>query len=360
MKAFILRLGIVATGIALAASPALAQRPSGGASSGGGDRAVERGGGGGGAPSSGGGSASSGNAGGGGGNVASSSGGGGSVAMSSPSTAAAASPSVSASSNARESAPQHRTGSASSSGQSAAPRSGTRSAPASRQPASANAGSPPRGVGSSNTAQPRNASASQPSSPNTTSDGVPTWSRPRGNRPATDTAVARTVPAVRGGTNAYFYDPFYIDPYYGYGGNGYGIGYYGLNGSPYYYPGFGMGYGFGMGLGWYPYFGDPNGDYLGAGSSTEGSGSYASQGVYGSHEQGNLKLKVKPRDAKVYVDGYFVGVVDQFDGLMQKLALDVGRHKVEIKADGYETAEFDVLINAQKTVTFEGTLKKLQ
>ena len=81
---------------------------------------------------------------------------------------------------------------------------------------------------------------------------------------------------------------------------------------------------------------------------------------YGRGEQGNLKLKVKPRAAKVYVDGYFVGTVDEFDGSFQKLALNSGRHKVEVKADGFETAEFDVLITPEQTVTFQGELKRIQ
>ena len=90
-----------------------------------------------------------------------------------------------------------------------------------------------------------------------------------------------------------------------------------------------------------------------------GYGSYSSQ-IYNSDEQGALKLKVKPRSAKVYVDGYFVGVVNDFDGAFQKLALNGGGHKVEIKADGYETAQFDVLITPRQTTTFEGELKKIQ
>jgi hypothetical protein len=94
-----------------------------------------------------------------------------------------------------------------------------------------------------------------------------------------------------------------------------------------------------------------------------GYGSYGSSGSSGSSyggDQGNLKLKVKPRTAKVYVDGYFVGYVDQFDGSFQKLPLNGGRHKVEIKADGFETAEFDVLITPDQTVTFQGELKRIQ
>jgi hypothetical protein len=183
---------------------------------------------------------------------------------------------------------------------------------------------------------------------NNTTDAreVPTWSRPRGDRPATGTAVERTVPPYGAGGYHGRYYPYY-DPFYGYGYPGYGY-------NSYYYPyGFGMGYGLYSGLGWSPYYGDPFGDPYGY-----GGGSYSSS--YGRGEQGNLKLKVKPRSAKVYVDGYFVGYVDQFDGSFQKLALNTGRHKVEVKADGFETAEFDVLINPEQTVTFQGELKRIQ
>jgi hypothetical protein len=187
---------------------------------------------------------------------------------------------------------------------------------------------------------------------------VPSWSRPRGDRPATGTAVERTVPVYGGaaydrrGFGGGYYGGYY-DPF------GYGYGYYspqyrGFYGySPY---GMGMGYGLYSGFGWSPYFGDPYGDPYGGGYGY-GGGSSSS---YGRGEQGNLKLKVKPRSAKVYVDGYFVGTVDEFDGAFQKLALNTGRHKVEVKADGYETAEFDVLINPLQTVTFQGDLKRIQ
>ena len=120
--------------------------------------------------------------------------------------------------------------------------------------------------------------------------------------------------------------------------------------------GSGMGYGLYSGFGWVAVLRRPVGDPYGGGYGY-GGGSSSS---YGRGEQGNLKLKVKPRAAKVYVDGYFVGTVDEFDGAFQKLALNTGRHKVEVKADGFETAEFDVLINPEQTVTFQGELKRIQ
>lgn len=138
-----------------------------------------------------------------------------------------------------------------------------------------------------------------------------------------------------------YYDPFFP---YGYGYPGYGLG-LGLGFyDPWYDPWFGgYGYGYGGGYGgYYPY-------------------GYGGQGYgYATEDEGSIRLKVKPRDAKVYVDGYFVGVVDGFDGVFQKLKLNGGHHHVEVKADGYETAEFDVLIAPDQTVTYEGELKRIR
>jgi len=185
---------------------------------------------------------------------------------------------------------------------------------------------------------------------------VPNWSRPRGDRPATGTAVTRVGPRPEhGGDNDHCRDCYgYNDPYY-YGGFGYGIGYGSsyydsFYGYPFYQP---FGFGYGIPSGFYdPYYSDPY-------SYGGGYGAYSNR-VYGGHDQGSLKLKVKPHSAKVYVDGYYVGLVDEFDGAFQKLTLNGGRHKVQLRADGYETTEFDVLITPEQTVTFAGDMKKAQ
>jgi hypothetical protein len=359
-------LAVMLAAFAVAAAPALAQSPREGGSptGGGGDR-----GGGGGAGNSG--------SAGGGGSVATASGGGGGstssaggASFSSPSGVSATSPNISfGERGVRQSAPEHRaefaarsSSSANSDGQ-ARPRtaagsgesggSGDRAVPRGeaaggrdRSSAGENSGartrmSPPaRETASSSEANPNNASGARE---------VPSWSRPRGDNPTTGVAVPRTGAPPdrdnrRGGGR-------YYDPYY-YGYPGYGFGYYN-----YYYPyTYGLGYGLYSGLGWNPYFGDPWDPYT---SGYGGSGGYSS-GVYNTVAHGNLKLKVKPRNAKVYVDGFYVGLVDEFDGAFQKLALNGGRHKVEVRAEGYETAEFDVLITPDQTVTFQGELKRIQ
>jgi hypothetical protein len=73
---------------------------------------------------------------------------------------------------------------------------------------------------------------------------------------------------------------------------------------------------------------------------------------------GALRLKVRPREARVSVDGYFAGTVDDFDGKFQKLQLEEGHHKIELLAPGYEPLSFDVRIVAGEKVTYEGKLRK--
>jgi hypothetical protein len=71
---------------------------------------------------------------------------------------------------------------------------------------------------------------------------------------------------------------------------------------------------------------------------------------------GALRLKVKPVDATVYVDGYYVGVVDDFDGIFQRLHIEAGPHRIEIRAPQYETLAFDVRITPDETTTYRGEL----
>jgi hypothetical protein len=79
--------------------------------------------------------------------------------------------------------------------------------------------------------------------------------------------------------------------------------------------------------------------------------------VYGFSDEGALRLKIKPREAQVLVDGYFAGRVDDFDGVFQRLRLESGPHRIEIGADGYETLSFDIRILPDRTVTYEGELR---
>jgi hypothetical protein len=71
---------------------------------------------------------------------------------------------------------------------------------------------------------------------------------------------------------------------------------------------------------------------------------------------GDVRLQVRPRDAAVYVDGYYAGIVDDFDGVFQRLTLEVGPHQIEIDAPGLEPQFFDVYVDPARTVDIHADL----
>lgn len=79
--------------------------------------------------------------------------------------------------------------------------------------------------------------------------------------------------------------------------------------------------------------------------------------VKGPEGIGSLRLKVTPRDAEVFVDGQFAGLVDEFDGVFQRLHVMPGPHRIEVRAQRYEPLTYDVLIQQHRTNTFAGALK---
>ncbi len=123
--------------------------------------------------------------------------------------------------------------------------------------------------------------------------------------------------------------------------------YYGPDRRPRYY-GSGGSYSvyFGVGNGYL--YGSP---YLGRVYGYAGPRSYGSRIYYG-----DLRLQVRPRNAAVYVDGYYAGIVDDFDGVFQRLTLEVGPHEIELDAPGLEPQLFDVYIDPAQTVTLRSDL----
>ncbi len=75
--------------------------------------------------------------------------------------------------------------------------------------------------------------------------------------------------------------------------------------------------------------------------------------------ESNLRLNVKPRDASVYVDGYFAGLVDEFDGALQRLHVEPGEHEIVVYLDGYRPLTQRLYLSANSTRTVDGRLEKL-
>lgn len=189
-------------------------------------------------------------------------------------------------------------------------------------------GAVPRGGGSggghSGGGSSSGAAARQPSSGGggSSSSGVSSgYDRSSSSRSATTDAQRRhprpgTGTGRRGGVSYRPYPYYYYSPgYYGYYG-----GYY----SDWWY-----------GPGWYSW-----GYYPGY--------SYRYRGAY--DDDGALRLQVSPNKARVYVDGYYAGVVDDFDGLFQRLNLPPGRHELSFKLEGYKTHRIRLYVPPDQTL----------
>jgi hypothetical protein len=127
----------------------------------------------------------------------------------------------------------------------------------------------------------------------------------------------------------YHYRPYYHYPYF-------------------YWPSFYASFGYA-----YPYFYSPWGAY----------GGY--YGFYGAYYGGfydplsSLRIEVRPREARVYVDGYFAGDVDSYDGAFQRLRLQPGPHQIEVYLEGYKTLRQTVYLTPDSTFKLRGELAKL-
>ena len=108
----------------------------------------------------------------------------------------------------------------------------------------------------------------------------------------------------------YYYDPFFWGGPYGYGPYGY----------------------------WqYPYHGPVHFDLTGA-----------------------ARLQVTPKETQIFVDGYFVGTADKFDGTFERLRVEAGEHELEFYLDGYQTVRQPVLFRREGTITIKHVMEPVK
>jgi hypothetical protein len=110
-------------------------------------------------------------------------------------------------------------------------------------------------------------------------------------------------------------------------------------------------------FGFYGALGSPYPAVYGAPAYGYGYGGGYSPWVVSGYDFGGVRLKIRPRDAQVFVDGNYAGLVDDFDGSFQSLRLQQGGHKIEIHMPGFEDLELDVHVQPGKTITLDQDLR---
>jgi hypothetical protein len=73
----------------------------------------------------------------------------------------------------------------------------------------------------------------------------------------------------------------------------------------------------------------------------------------------SLKISVKPRQAGVYVDGYFAGTASDFDGAFHRLRVIPGEHDIVIYLQGYRSIRQHLYLSPNGTRKIAETLEKL-
>jgi len=122
------------------------------------------------------------------------------------------------------------------------------------------------------------------------------------------------------------------------------VGFYAGFGYPYGYPYYG-----------YPYYGYPYGYPYAAYGYGVPPASYVSAqpGV----AYGGVRIEGAPKDAQVFADGYYVGVVEDFDGPVRHLNLQAGSHRIEIRPAGLQPVAFDVNVQPGETMSVHADVR---
>jgi hypothetical protein len=74
---------------------------------------------------------------------------------------------------------------------------------------------------------------------------------------------------------------------------------------------------------------------------------------------GEIRLEVTPKQAEAYVDGYYAGIVDDFDGVFQRLPVEPGEHEIALYLDGYREVRQKIYVTPRNTFKLKYAMEKL-
>lgn len=75
------------------------------------------------------------------------------------------------------------------------------------------------------------------------------------------------------------------------------------------------------------------------------------------YSYGGLRIDGAPPDAQVYVDGYYSGIVNDFDGAFQHMNLRTGAHRIEVRPSGLPPVSFNVNVAPGQTITYHAGMR---
>jgi hypothetical protein len=73
--------------------------------------------------------------------------------------------------------------------------------------------------------------------------------------------------------------------------------------------------------------------------------------------RGSLGIETIPGSAQVFIDGFYVGLAEEFGLLGRPMNIAAGSHRVELRAPGYETLAFSVMIEPNQILRYRGDMQ---
>ena len=81
--------------------------------------------------------------------------------------------------------------------------------------------------------------------------------------------------------------------------------------------------------------------------------------AYGGRPETDIKTHVTPKNAEVYVDGFYAGRAENFDGVFKKLHVAPGGHAISLYLDGFQTKTEEVYVRPDSTFKMNVTMAPL-
>jgi hypothetical protein len=73
----------------------------------------------------------------------------------------------------------------------------------------------------------------------------------------------------------------------------------------------------------------------------------------------DVRIQVEPEDTAVYVDGFYAGIVDDFNGVFQALPLPPGGHTIVLYREGYRTITHSIYLRPGSTFRLRENMLRL-
>jgi hypothetical protein len=75
--------------------------------------------------------------------------------------------------------------------------------------------------------------------------------------------------------------------------------------------------------------------------------------------ESDLRFAVTPKEASVYIDGYFAGYVDDYNGMFQRLHVEPGAHEIVVYLKGHRSLREKLYLSPNSTRKISGALEPL-